>query len=67
MPLHCIDNAVAKHATQKRHSDVLVQIVDAAQRGRFTVFGKQVSQVMQQGSGHEFIVSAGLLGQQRGL
>jgi Zn-dependent alcohol dehydrogenase len=55
---------VGEQPAQERDGEVLVDVVDAAQRGRRAQVVHQVAEVVQQRGGDQRVVGASLLGQE---
>ena len=61
------ENRLGEVGPQERQGDVLVQVVDTAQRGRLAAVVQQVADVVQQRSAYQVGRGAGLLGEMRAL
>ena len=61
--LHGMDDGFRKQTPKKRHHTVLVHVVNAIGTGGACDVVQQMAQIVEQGSGHQFVASTLLLGQ----
>ena len=61
--LHRIDDGFRKQTPKKRHDAVLVHVINAIGTGGACHVVQQMAQIVEQGSGHQFVASTLLLGQ----
>jgi hypothetical protein len=62
-----VEHRVGEEAAQERQREVLVRVVDAAQRRRLALLVEQVAEVVQEAGGDERVARFALLGKVRRL